>query len=120
MMLKSGSGMALPEAPNVVSSVVDSSVEFADPTSNISIVEDETVKEDSPWNVRDLSFKDDRIHSALQRIQDLCRSYAFSVPSNIRSVSEVIKDALDPFTSAGGDKTSAADSKESHAAEKAD
>lgn len=65
-----------------------------------------------------MTSKDSRGPSALQQILELCRTYGFSVPSDVSSVQAVIEDALAAFNFAGGDEASPADLRKSHAAEK--
>lgn len=44
----------------------------------------------------------------MQRIQEQCGTYSWPVSSDLRSIEEVMKDALVAFASAGGDEASLA------------
>lgn len=114
--LRSGIQKTLPQAADTASSVSDSSADSRDPESDVPIVENEIVEEDSPWDLIDLTSKDDCASSTLQRTQELCRSYGGSVPSDVRSVQGAIKDGLAAFASAGGDEVSFVDVEGSHTA----
>lgn len=70
--IKSGPRMTLAEGPDATSSVVNSTSDFPDSASNVPIYENEIIEEDSPWDLKDLTSKDDRGPSASKRIQKLC------------------------------------------------
>lgn len=102
------------QAVDAGSSNIDSSADFQGPASDVPIFDDEVVEEDSWWGVKDLTSKDDRGPTALQRVQDLCRIIGLSVPSDVLSVQRLVKVALAPFAFAGGDDACIADVKDSH------
>lgn len=110
----------LAEAAETASTDVDSFSHSPDPAYDVPIVENEFVVEGSPWDLGDLTSKNDRGLSALQQIQDLCQTYGLSVRSNVWSVQVLRKDTLGAFASAGDDETCLADLKESLAVKKAD
>lgn len=104
----------------VVSSVVESFPDFPYTDSNVPIVEDEVVEEDSPWDLRDLTFKDYRGPSALLRIQEYCRISCLSVPSDVLSFQGLIKHALTAFIHVDETETSLLELKKSRAVETTD
>lgn len=106
------------EAADGVSLEVDSSANFPDRASDVLIVKHNIVEENSPWHVRDLTWKHEHRTSALQGIQLLCRSCDLSIPSDFRSDQVLIKDALASFASAGGDELSLPDVKYIYATQK--
>lgn len=57
---------------DTLNSVVGSSADFSGPVSDIPIVQHKIAREDSSGVLQDLTSKDDRVSSALQRIQELC------------------------------------------------
>lgn len=97
VVFKSRHRKVLGEEADAVSSVVDSSADFPDPAFDVPIIKDEIDEEDSPWDIRDLTFKNSRGPSTLQRIQRLCRTYGLSVHSDVQSVQGVSKDAFEVF-----------------------
>lgn len=58
-VIRSGPRKTIAKAADAVSSVVDSSNDFPKPASDILIAENEVVEEDWPWNLSDLTLKDD-------------------------------------------------------------
>lgn len=106
---------ALGEATDAVIPVVDSSDDFPDPDFDAHIVEDETVEEDLPLDLRDLSFSDDRRPSALQQNQEYCGPYGLTVRSDVQSDQGGIRDSLVSFASTGVDGSFPPDLKEFHA-----
>lgn len=78
---------------------------------DVAIVENEVIEKDSPRDLPDSTSKDDRDPSPLRRIQELCRTYDLSVPSDVRLVQHLMKDALEAFASAGADEECRADLK---------
>lgn len=62
----------------------------------------------------DVTYKGDFRPSALQRIQEPCQTYGFSVSSDLLSVQGLFKKALAAFTSAGSDEASLANLKKAH------
>lgn len=86
VMFKPGRRKMLVEATDTDSSVLDSFYDFPDLTVDISIVEDKIVEEDVPSDLRDLMSKDSRRTSALQHVQELCRTHSLSLLSAVRSV----------------------------------
>lgn len=111
---------SLVEAAEAVRSVFDYFANFPDPVSNVPIVKDDVIEDDSPWYLIDLTSKDDLGRCALQRIQELCRAYGFSVALDVLSIQALFKYALAPYASVVGDEASLEDLKESHAVVKAD
>lgn len=55
----------------------------------------------------------------LYYILEICQTHGLSVPSSVRSVQKMIKNALGAPASSGGDEASLTDLKKSYAAEKA-
>lgn len=82
-LFKPGHRKNLTEVPDAVRSFLDSSTDVPDVASDIRIVEDGIVDEDSPWDLRDLTSKEDRAPSALRRMQELFRTYGLSFSSNV-------------------------------------
>lgn len=74
---------------------------FLGPSDYDPVVEDEIAKEDAPWDLCVLTFKNDRGPSALQGIQSLCRNHDLSVSSDVQSVQVFIKDAFAALDSRG-------------------
>lgn len=64
---------------DAASPVIDLSADFPDLASVIFIVEGEIFKREEPWDQTDLESNDDREPSALQRVQELFRTYGLSV-----------------------------------------
>lgn len=71
VLFKPEHGETLAEAADSFGSVLDSFVDFPDPVSDVYIVDDGVVEEDSLWDLRDWKSKDDRGPFALQRIHKL-------------------------------------------------
>lgn len=111
--------MKLAGVAEVVRSVVESPADVSGTASDVPIVENDAVEGDSQWDLIDLTGKDDRGPSALQRVQDFCRTYGLSVPSYVLSVRELMKDALTAFAQVFHDRASLAELKKSHSVEKA-
>lgn len=82
------------DAARDVSSVFGSSVDFLDPANDMPVSEDGIFEKDALWDLRDLAFKDSAGPSALQRVQELCQAYGLAVPSDVRAVQKLLKDAL--------------------------
>lgn len=74
-----------------------------DHSGEVPIVEEDIIEENSPWNLRHLTSKNDQGPSALQRIQELRRSYGLSALMDFRSVQKVIRDTLATFASDGSE-----------------
>lgn len=65
----------LSEVAEAVSFVVVSSTDFPDPASDVPIVEDKLFEKDLPWDLRELTSKDDHGLSDLRRTQELRQNY---------------------------------------------
>lgn len=74
-VFKPGHRKTFAVAADAVSSIIDTSTDLQNPAPDVFIVENEIVMEYGPWDLRDLSSKNDRGHTPLQRIQELCRCY---------------------------------------------
>lgn len=105
----SGHRKSLAEAADAADFIVDTSSEFPYPSRDALIVEDKIIEKDSLWDLRELLSKDDRRFSSFQWIQKFRQSYCLSVPLDVRSVQEVIKNAEEAFAIARGDEASLAD-----------
>lgn len=71
VVFNSGHQKGLSEAADTVRSVVDSFADFPNSAYDDPNVGDGIVREDSPQDLEDLTSKDDRVPSALQRIRSL-------------------------------------------------
>lgn len=108
------------EAADAVSSNFEPSADILGPASDVPIVERGSGEENSPYDLKHLTFNDDCAPSSSHRIQVICQTYCFSAPFDVQSVQNVMKDALAAFASASGDVVYLADLKESYAADKAE
>lgn len=61
-------------AAHAVNSVRDFLVDFPDPADDMPTSENDIIEEDAPWDLRDLSFKDDGEPSAWRRVQQLSQN----------------------------------------------
>lgn len=118
VFFKPGRRKSMAEAADAINSVVALSADFPDATSDVPIVEDKIVEEDTTWDLTNFTSKHDSRPSPLQLIQELCRTTVFSLPSDVRSLQGVMKDIFVAFVSAGGGKSSLTDLKQSYAAKK--
>lgn len=87
------------EARVAVNVVYNYSLGLPGPLHYISVIEDEMAKQGAPWDLPDLTSKNDRGPSALQRIQASCQDHGLSVSSHILAVRVLIMDALAAFDS---------------------
>lgn len=92
----------LAEVGDAVSLEIDASAGFSDLDPDALIVEHEIFEEDVPRDLQDLTYNDYRGPSTLQHVQELYRTYGLLVPSDVRSVQEVVKNALVALPFAGG------------------
>lgn len=74
--------------------VYDSSSRFLGPLDDVPDVEYEIVKQDVPWNPRELTFKNERGLSSFLCIQSLCRDHGLSIPSDVLAIKVLVKDAV--------------------------
>lgn len=118
-VFKPGHRKSLAAAADAVYFVVKSSAGFPDSAFGVLIVEDKCIGKDSPWSLTELTSKNKCTPSALQRMQELCRTYGSSVPCNVCSVGGTVIDAFTAFVSPDGDEAFFIDLKESYATEKA-
>lgn len=63
------------KAADAVSPVLGFSADLPDPGNDIKVSEDDIFKNNTRWDIRDLTFEDDREPSALQSMQKPCKEY---------------------------------------------
>lgn len=107
-------------ADDAVSSVLNTSSDFPEPGDDVPIINDDTVEEDAPWALTDLTFKYSRGPPSMRRLQERFRTHGLSVPSYGRSTQEVIKAALAALVLTAHDDISLAKLKDAYAADKAE
>lgn len=116
VVFKFGHFKTFSEATDAASSVVNSSSDLSNPSSDVPIFKDRTVEESLPWALRKMTSKKDPGPSTLKWVQELCRPYCLSVAFNVCSVQGVIRDAFVAFVSVGGHETSLVGPKQIHTA----
>lgn len=79
------------EAENAVWKLFDSSVDFADLVIDLTVVDNEIILKDAPWELRDLMSENYRGPSVLQSVKQLFQTKSLSVSSAFRSVQKIIK-----------------------------
>lgn len=109
----------LPEAAKCVSSVLGSSANFPDLAADASISEDEIVEDDTLWDLKDLTFKDNCEPFASPRVEEFYRTHSISASADIWFASDLIKEAFLELAS-GSDETSFANVSETYVAGKAE
>lgn len=91
---KTGPGKTLEVGRAAVNVVYNSSSGFSGPSNGVPVVEDEIFKQDAPYNLRNLTSRNDHAPSAWQHIKALWRDNGLFVPSHVSDVQGLIKDAL--------------------------
>lgn len=103
---------------SAVSGILSSSGYFQDRANDIPVVVDEIIEKDAPWDLRNLTAKNDCERSCLQRIQALYQNHDLMVQSDVQFAQSFIKDTLAALVSRMSDKKLLEEYKKTSAAEK--
>lgn len=108
------------KAARAVTSMLGSSAEFLDPADDMPVFENSLVEEDAPCDLWELTFRNDREPSVLQRLQKHCQAYGLAVPSDVHSVQKLLSEALTKLNFANKDGASLWDLKKENKSDKAE
>lgn len=110
----------LREAEEAVRGVLSSLVDYQDPAAIGPISENKIAEQDAYKDFHDLTSKHDHRPSALQHVHEVCRKYDLMIRYDVRSVRQLIYDALMNLASSEEDRRLLADQKKNLAAKKAE